>query len=144
MPATVAFFVYSESASMTQTTNANQEVDTRLNVVGPAHVLQPTFTPSLFSFAITASVFNFDFKSDHEIRLTFHFDPNEPSIADTGVLPLQAFPEIPTTLPPELRGATFSIDFRNVPLRSNGIYHTKFLFDGVLIGTYPIHVWGKE
>lgn len=145
MTVTISFFIYAENAVMQAVPNAAQQLEPKIQVFAPNFVFRPSFVPCLFSYAVSVGLHDFDVRIQHELRMTLHDNNEGPALADTGTMPLAPFPdEMITNLPENLRGITFTCDFRNVPFRHNGIYYTRVLFDGVVIGSYPIHIWGNE
>lgn len=145
--ANIDFFIYAESAANVNvpTIDNPNPGEQKLQITTPTALFRPLFVPCLFSYSVAVSITHFDVLSHHTVRMTVHYYDEAEVLADTGILPIAPFNEqLFTNLPADLRGITFSLDFRNIPLRQNGKYKTIFYWNGENIGEYPFHVWGKE
>jgi hypothetical protein len=145
MAVNIPFFIYAEHAVMQQLQTGDATVENKMQVLAPSFVFRPAFVPCLFSFSVAVGLKGFDVMSQHKLQMKIYFNNEDPTIADTGIMPLPPFPEEAiTNLSSELKGITFTCDFRNVPFRQNGVYFTRVFFDEEVIGEYPIHIWGRE
>ncbi|MFB9859611.1 DUF6941 family protein [Salinicoccus siamensis] len=134
----ITTFVYAEEISNTR--------DNKLNIVNPLNVFRPAFVPGMFSFSVVIGIIGLDVtQGKHTLRIKFYGeDQKETPLIDTGYVPLEDVPTGPLSLPSELRGMMGSMDFRNVVMKSEGVYITEVFVDGDLLGEFPIHVLAGE
>lgn len=118
--------------------------DAKISIMNPLQVLTPLFIPSMYSFAITVGVIDFDTEVNNEIRITFGSTCDEHNLVDTGIIPIQAH-SAEGTLPKHLRGFIANMEFKNVVFKEEGEYDTTIYFNDEEIGKFPIYaVEGSE
>jgi hypothetical protein len=136
----VSTFIYAQDSN----TVANTEGGNSLHLINPQHIFTPAFIPSLFSFAIMFGILGIEQSKEHKIRVVFRGpNPNEGPILDTGDFNYPANDQ-GKDLPLEMQGFLMNLNLRNVPLKYEGEYATDIYADGILLGTFPIKVKGKQ
>lgn len=137
----ITTFMYSEGTVHEQIPNGQ-----RLHIVSPLITFRPIFVPGTFSFSVNVGILDIDIEKEHTLQIKFlsPLDSDAP-VVDSGVIPLPRNVD-PTLyeIPPEMRGLMLNLGFQNVIFRTEGIYKTEVIFDGDILGEFPIHVKGKE
>lgn len=131
----ISTFMYCEEA---------KPIGDKLQINNPLNIFRPPFVPSTFSFSIVFGILGLDITEDLSlVRLIFK--KQDEVVIDTGNLEIkqEKDPNL-TVLPMEARGLMANLDFRNVILRSEGMYETDIYLNGEKIGNYPIYVKGGE
>ncbi|MCF8011302.1 MAG: hypothetical protein K9L17_14015 [Clostridiales bacterium] len=135
----VSTFVYTEDSSVDNSTQGKQ----RLSLINPQHIFRPAFVPGNFSFSIFFGILDLDMHKEHTLRYLFVAPENEQTLIDSGETNVKPS-ETESDLPPEMQGVLVTLNFRNVPLRYEGIYNSKVIVDGYELGEFPIYVQGRE
>jgi hypothetical protein len=133
----ISTFMYCEKAEPNQ--------NGKLQIEQPLLALNPAFVPGMFSFSIVAGLTGVDRQMKHELRILF-LSPEEGQdpLIDTGVLTIEADSSLHSKEEPinpleDHGGLMFNLDFRNVVLKSEGVYQTVVIVDGDVLGEYPIY-----
>ncbi|WP_143162353.1 hypothetical protein [Sporobacter termitidis] len=100
----------------------------------PIMALLPLSIPGNFSFVFTFGM-NYDVSQSHNLQVIFK-DPQNNILNNTGEICMPASDD--QYLPAEYRGIIFTMDYRNIPIRSTGVFAAEVYFDGALLGTCPI------
>lgn len=134
-------FLYCDNVERTQIANGGEI----LNAMGIMSVLIPEFIPGSFSFSIAFSVIGVDVTKENMVQVVFYEKSNNTILVDTGAITIP-----PTTrdsqvmIPEEYHGLNMSMDFRNVVFEKEGLYSTKIVFNGDVIGENSIFVKSKR
>lgn len=137
----ISTFMYCEDAIDNKSPDGN-----KLSLNNPFIVFRPLFIPSQFSFGVVMGIIGLDFEEKQNLQVKFS-SPNDDVILDTGVIDLDlalTIPDKESNLPPEFRGAIMNLNFRNVPLRVEGIYRSDVFINSELLGQFPIMTKGIE
>lgn len=134
----VSTFMYCESAQVRPSSQGP-----KLVIEGPLHVFFPKFVPGQYSFSVVVGLLGITLER-HSLR--YHFQgPNGDNVIDTNEVILDVDTlNTNKSLPEEVQGFIFNMDFRNVELLHSGQYVSKIIFDGKLIGEFPIIVRKAE
>lgn len=136
----ISTFMYAER------TEPNQQG--QMTITNPLITINPMFVPGMFSFSIIFGIVDINNDSDHTIQITFNSPNDEDTpLINTDVISLQnrVIPlENEVDLPLEQKNLMFNLDFRNVVLKTEGLYKSKVYIDGTLSGEYPIYVKAGE
>ena len=99
----------------------------------------------MFSFSVIFSVLDIDVSIINRIRIVFAKAGGDKALLDTGDIPVPPFTEKEEVmLPTEYRGATMSMDFRNVIFEENGLYSAKVFVNDESLGDNYIYVQGRK
>lgn len=116
-----------------------------INAIGVLSALTPEYVPGMFSFSVIFSVLDIDVSIINRIRIVFAKVDEDKNLLDTGVIPVPPFTEKEEVmLPTEYRGATMSMDFRNVIFEENGLYSAKVFVNDEFLGDNYIYVQGRK
>ncbi|MCO5387660.1 hypothetical protein [Desulfosporosinus sp.] len=117
----------------------------RIHLINPLNVLTPPLIPCQFSFVIGVGIIDLDTSVEHCIKYKFIGPkPDSLVIVDSGdniIIPPQ---RNINNLPQELLGVFFDMNLRNTILGINGEYRSEVYLDGILLGEFPINVWGLK
>ena len=140
--ATVKNFIYCLNAERVAAIDGKGE---SVNAMGILSALTPEFVPGLFSFSIIFTVLDMDISGNNTIQIIFTKDGEEKPMIDSGIIGIPPLPDNDFGgLPNEYKGINMSMDFRNVVFEGEGVYLTKILVNGKLMGDNPIFVKGKR
>lgn len=108
----------------------------KLHLIGPMLKLTPMFIPSMFSFSVCISIEDVSIDTQHVGKFVFN-NPEGEEVINTGDVPMAIQPEAidPTD---EIHSLLLGLDFRNVVLKTEGVYVGKIYFDGELLGEQSI------
>jgi hypothetical protein len=138
------YFMYADAIFMEGINHpsTNVELEPKMHIVAPILFFNPEYVPGLYSFSVACGLLEINTTKDHTVRLVFTKEGENETLVETGELPVVlANPDGKN----DSSGALlFSIDFRNVALKSIGNYKTDVFIDKELIGSCPIEVRKKE
>ncbi len=109
----------------------------RNQIVNPLQLLTPIAIPGNYSFAIACNIAGFDTMKENCVRIQF-IAPNGQVLNDTNDIKFQL--PVEQIKPDKLGVMQFNLDMRNLVIREVGLYSTKVLVNGELIGDYKIQV----
>ena len=131
--AKLASFIY---CANTEKVSNPEKKDESINAIGVLSALTPEYVPGMFSFSVIFSVIDIDI---------FAKAGEDKALLDTGDIPVPPFTEKEEVmLPTEYRGATMSMDFRNVIFEENGLYSAKVFVNDEPLGDNYIYVQGRK
>lgn len=140
--AKITNFIYCLNAEKVTTNGDGGET---INANGIMAALTPEFVPGTFSFSILFSVLDADITVNNNIRIAFGKKDVDKKLVDSGIIHLPPMPDKDEVgLPKEYKGLNMSMDLRNVIFESEGLYCTEIIFNGEILGEYPVYVKGKR
>lgn len=117
-----------------------------INAIGVLSTFKPDYVPGAFSFSIIFSILGLDMSTDNTVRITFSKRDALKPLVDTGNISLSSN-ELnkdahSALIPEEYQGVDFTLDFRNVVFKENGVYVTTVYLNGDALGEQDIYVSG--
>jgi hypothetical protein len=134
-------FVYCEGITVTP-----QKSGQIVSLTNPQHIFTPDYIPGQFSFGISFGILDLDVKTkEYAARYVFK-GPDGKIIVDTQkiILSRDNVETPPFDLPNDMHGVIMNLDFRNVPLKEEGVYESEIFIDDISLGVRKIKIVGKN
>ena len=109
-------------------------------LINPQAVLAPQYIPGMFSFGFTISIRDVDFSAPVSLRFEIQ-DPNGEPVRDAAKIeiPANAVPA-QQGLPQEYKAITVNISVRNLPIKTEGLYHLVPYWNGTALEKQEIPI----
>lgn len=114
---------------------------------GLLSMLRPQFIPGAFSFSIAFSIMGLgEEPEDTTVRIVFHKRGEQEALVDSApiAIPREILNARDKNIPDDFQGMDLTMDIRNVPFHTEGIYETDVYLNGELLDSAPIYVKGEE
>ena len=112
------------------------------SVEGIQNCLLPDYIPGNFSFSIVFSLLDLEPGEEYCVEVSFNHENEE--VARVEDIQLTGRIDNKYNVPEKFFGYQIAIDFRNVLLNEEGVYHTIVSLNGEEKGDYPIYVKAKQ
>jgi hypothetical protein len=113
----------------------------------PIPIIRLLKIPSSFSFSVVFSIVGVDTTEKDKHFMIYQFlNPIGEPIIETKPIDISFHGNngIQNDLPREMRGVMFGADFRNIEFKLNGIYKSRVILDGEILGEYELPVLGRD
>ena len=111
-------------------------------IEGIQNCLLPDYLPGNYSFSVVFSLLDLEPGEEYFVEVSFMYEKKE--VARVEDIQLIGGTDNKYNVPEKFFGYQIAIDFRNVLLNEEGVYHTIVSLNGEEKGDYPIYVKAKQ